>query len=78
MDLIGLFLYRKAREEYMTFFKQLEENPSIILGIHQRIPIPVKYEINETSNVRLLYMLETKEEISTQLKKYFGIAYKNK
>jgi len=68
-----IFIQEGPVEEYMMFFKQFEEKISIIFGIYSRKPIPAKYEINESSHVKLLYMLETKIEISRELKKYFGV-----
>ncbi len=58
------------QEDYIVFFKQFDEKIPIIFGIFNRKPVSSKYQINETSNVKLLYMLETKREISVQLKNY--------
>lgn len=65
-----IFIQEGPVEEYTAFFKQFEEKIPIIFGIFNRKPIPAKYQINETSNVKLLYMLETKREIGIQLKNY--------
>lgn len=65
-----IFIQEGPVEEYMVFFKQFEDKIPIIFGIFNRKPVSAKYQINEISNIKLLYMLETKREISVQLKNY--------
>lgn len=67
-----LFIQEGPIEEYMTFFKLFEVNPPLIFGVYKRKPVPAKYQIDQIGNVRFLYMLETKDEISNQLAKYFN------
>ncbi|MCC9019558.1 hypothetical protein [Flavobacterium lipolyticum] len=66
-----IFIQEGPIEEYMIFFTQFEEKIPIIFGIYERRPIPAKYQIILTTNVKILYLLETKKEISNQLKEYF-------
>lgn len=65
-----IFIQEGPMEEYKTFFMLFDKSIPIIFGIYKRIPISAKYKIKETSNVRMLYMLETKQKISDQLREY--------
>ncbi|WP_166922170.1 hypothetical protein [Flavobacterium poyangense] len=65
-----IFIQDGPLKEYIRFLRQFEGIIPMIFGIYMRKPISDKYEISEIANVNLLYLLETKTEISDQLKEY--------
>jgi len=73
-----IFIQEDPIKQYMPFFRQFEQNSSIIFGISKRKPLSDLDQIDEKKDM-LLYMLETKFEISDQLGKHFdNLVLKNK
>lgn len=64
-----LFIQEGAIEKHIVFLKLFEKEIPIVFGTYETMPFYKKHRKDQFSTAKVINMLESKENISSQLKK---------